>query len=319
MGEEYMYLLPDEVKRRLLRRYRKRSRELVVDERFRGWAWELSPIDPPYDFLLPLSEIASRYCNSMRDIYLRHVEKKRKPRTGNMIEGALYHSVIASCVEHAKRTMYGNGLTDGNQIGVHLTQIRDIVVSNLLSNAGTPEVPNRGGVWNPQNVRKKLEWLWSYEVNQIVASIDRIRLAQPYIGLDALVNSALPIVVEQKLDGRNLGLSGHLSADAYGSEGVVLDIKTGERRHFHRLSTTGYAMVIESIHEYPVDVGCIVYCWLRNGLPPPVEYDVHTIDEPLRQEFLELRDEAMKLIYDEQDPGLPNKCYKDCPYWDECH
>jgi CRISPR-associated protein Csa1 len=168
-------------------------------------------------------------------------------------------------------------------------------------------------------VTKNLGWLWDYETNQIVASIDRVRSAQPYIGLDALVNSAIPVVVEQKLDGRNLGLSGYLSADAFGAEGVVLDIKTGRKHLFHRIATTGYAMVIESIHEYPVDIGCIVYCWLRDGLPPPITYDIHTIDEPLRQEFLEMRDEAMKLIFDQRDPGLPTKCYDDCPYWDECH
>jgi CRISPR-associated protein Csa1 len=255
----------------------------------------------------------------MRDIYLRHIEKKRKPRTAKMIEGGLYHALVASSVEHVKRIMYGHGLTEGDQIGVHLTQIRDVIINNLMKKAGKPEITDRGGVWNPQNVVTNLEWLWNYETNQIVAMVDKIRLKQPYIGLDALVNSAIPVVVEQKLDGRNLGLSGHLSADAFGVEGVVLDIKTGEKRHFHRLATTGYAMVIESIHEYPVDIGCIVYCWLRNGLPPPVEYDVHTIDEPLRQELLELRDEAMKLIFDERDPGLPAKCYEDCPYWDECH
>ncbi len=314
-----MYLLPEEVRRRLLRRYRHRSREAVVDERFRGWAWHVPPVDPPYEYQLPLSEIVSRYCESMRDIYLRHVENRPRPRTAKMVQGALYHAVVAASIEHAKRTMYSMGDFTAQDVGAVLTQIRDDVIDGLIRRARPPQVTGRGGVFDRDHCRENMVWLWEYCVNQIVASVDRVRTAQPYIGLDALVNSAIPVVVEQKLDGRNLGLSGHLSADAYGVEGVVLDIKTGARRRFHRLATTGYALVIESIHEYPVDVGCIVYCWFKDKPPPTIEYDVHSIDEPLRQEFLELRDTAMRLIYSEKDPGLPPKCYEDCPYWEECH
>ncbi len=314
-----MYLLPEKIKRRLLRRYRKRSREIVVDERFRGWAWEVSPIDPPYDFTLSLSEIASRYCQSMRDIYLHHVEGKKRPTNAKMVAGSMYHKVVASVFEHGKKIMYSNGLKSGSEVGTFLTQIRDTVIKSILRNRRKIEVDGRGGHFRHEEVKSNMEWLWDYQVNQIVASIDRISSSQPYIGLDALVSTAIPVVVEQKLDGRNLGLSGYLSADAYGSEGVVLDIKTGRRRRFHRLATTGYGMVIESIHEYPVDVGCIVYCHFGKELPPSIDYDVHNLEEPLRQELLEIRDMAMKLIFDARDPGLPEKCYEDCPYWDECH
>ncbi len=313
-----LYILPDDVKRRLLRRYRRRSREIVVDDRFRGWAWEVPPLDPPYDFHLSLSEITGRYCESMRDLYLRHVEKKRKPVNIKMIVGGLYHAIIASVIEHSKKTLYTIGKNSIGEFGMCMTDLRDEIINGLMEGARKPEVITSTSV-NIATVQNNMLWLWDYEVNQIVASIERVVSSQPYIGLDSLVHNAIPIVVEQKLDGRNLGLSGYLSADAFGAEGVVLDMKTGERRRFHRLATTGYALVIESIHEYPVDIGCIVYCWFRENALPSIEYDVHQIDEPLRQDFIELRDTAMKLIYDEKDPGLPSKCYEDCPYWNECH
>ncbi len=314
-----MYQLPEDVRRRLLRRYRRRSREVIVDDRFRGWAWEIPPVDPPYDYLLTLSELASRYCTSMRDIYLKYVEKKRRPTNTKMIEGGLYHSVIASVIHNAKREMYNLVRPSGNELRRELTEIRDEVIGDMLRNARRPEMTDRGGIWDEDRIRRNMEWLWDYEMNNIVAAVDRVTSIQPYIGTDALVHAAIPVVVEQKLDGRNIGLSGQLSADAFGMEGVVLDMKTGEQRPFHRFATTGYAMVIESIYEYPVDVGCIVYCWFRRPLPPTVEYDVHNIDEPLRQDFLELRDSALRLIYEQRDPGLPEACYTDCPYWYECH
>jgi CRISPR-associated protein Csa1 len=314
-----MYQLPESVRRRLLRRYRKRSREVAIDDRFRGWAWEVPPIDPPYDYELPLSELVSRYCESMRDIYLRYIERKTRPITMKMIEGGLYHAAVAAVVLEAKRELYSSAKPVAAELGVHLTSIRDRVVDDLIRRrkGTTTEGTSENSYF--LRIRSNMSWLWDFEVNHIVAAVDAIQSLQPYIGVDALVNSAIPVVVEQKLDGRNIGLSGQLSADAFGSEGVVLDIKTGERRHFHRLSTAGYAMVIESIYEYPIDVGCIVYCWFRKPKPPTIEYDLHQIDEPLRQEFLELRDTAMKLIFDQRDPGLPSICYADCPYWNECH
>ncbi len=314
-----MYILPESVKRRLLRRYRRRSRQIATDERFRGWAWEVPPIDPPYEYYLSLSEISSRYCQTMRDIYLRHVEKKRKPTTAKMIEGKLYHEVASSVVEHAKRILYSDGKMPGGELFRRLEEIRSDVITDATSGLRPPEiqVPNR--VWDLSRITRNMVSLWDYQANQIAASLDRVLSTQPYAGIDAIVNLAIPVVVEQKLDGRNLGLSGYLSADAYGVEGIVFDIKTGIQRRFHRLATTGYAMVIESIYEYPVDVGCIVYCWFGDDSRPSIKYDVHVLDEYLRQEFLEVRDTAMKLIFDERDPGLPAKCYEDCPYWEICH
>jgi CRISPR-associated protein Csa1 len=314
-----MYLIPDEVRRRLLRRYRRRSREIVVDDRFRGWAWEIPPLDPPYDIQLSLSELTGRYCESMRDLYLAHVEKKRKPTNAKMIEGGLYHKIIASVIENAKQTLYCRGKRSTEALGKELYDIRDDIIETMIKNVRRPEVEGRGSELNLEQCKNNMRWLWDFEANQIIATLERVLTAQPYIGLDSLVNNAIPVVVEQKLDGRYLGLSGYLSADAFGSEGVVLDTKTGQRRNFHRLATTGYALVIESIYEYPVDIGCIAYCWFRKPVPPTIEYDVHHIDESLRQDFVELRDSAMKLIFDERDPGLPAKCYEDCSYWNLCH
>jgi len=254
----------------------------------------------------------------MRDIYLRHVEHIRKPTNTRMILGRLYHETVTQTFERAKRILYAKGKLTGNELSARMQEIRDDVIDLLLQRVRGPEV-ERGLPWSPDECRSNMVWLWNTTLSQIAASVDHVLTTQPYIGLDALVNTAIPVVVEQKLDGKNLGLSGHLSVDAYGQEGIVMDIKTGRLRRFHKLTTTGYALVIESIHEYPVDVGCIVYCWMDQGTAPTVNYDVHTIDEPLRQEFIELRDQAMKVVYDERDPGLPNQCYEDCPYWEYCH
>jgi CRISPR-associated protein Csa1 len=97
---------------------------------------------------------------------------------------------------------------------------------------------------------------------------------------------------------------------------MVLDLKFGEPKKFHRLSTTGYALVMEAIHEYPINLGCIVYAEFK-GDRLIVKKDIHIIDDELRQWFIEERDQKMRMIYEEIDPGLGN-CYDSCPYILQC-
>mgnify|MGYP001591390830 FL=1 len=140
-----------------------------------------------------------------------------------------------------------------------------------------------------------------------------------HIGADSLASLALPLTVEQRLDGSFLGLSPYLSADAFNfAEPMVVDIKFGWKQKFHRLGTTGYALVTESLHEYPVNLGCLVYASFKDNRLT-VERDFHLIDDELRQWFIEERDERMRMVSEEIDPGVAKECPVGCPYQRECH
>ena len=77
---------------------------------------------------------------------------------------------------------------------------------------------------------------------------------------------AIPVVVEQKLNGSFLGLSGMLSTDALTyAEPIVVDLKFDPRRNFYRLATTGYALVLEALYDFPVNIGCVVYAHSNMG------------------------------------------------------
>ena len=152
-----------------------------------------------------------------------------------------------------------------------------------------------------------------------MARLDAVLARQPYLGPDALVALTLPITIEQRLDGRFLGLSSHLSTDAFNmAEPMMVDLKFGRRESFHRLTTAGYAMVMESLTESPINVGCVVHAWFKDG-QLRFERDFHLISDELRQWFVEARDELARLIDEEIDPGLADECYETCPYWKVCH
>jgi len=303
-----MYFLSEQEKRLLLRRLLPQARDRGIAEELRGWNWDKPPLSPIYDVKLGIFEIAGKYCPTGRDLYLRRVLDVKTPPTQAMIEGAALHRLLSEVFVQSKRVMYNQGTAC-------LTELKSLplpALSGLLSG-------DHAGSVEAAELTRKMNLLWEFERERILARVQEILTRQPHIGVDALVALALPMTVEQRLDGSFLGLSAHLSADAFTfSEPMVVDIKFGKPHKFHRLGTTGYGLVMESLYEYPINVGCVVYAsFHRENLS--VERDFHVIDDELRQWFVEERDERMRMVAEEIDPGVAADCPRYCGYWKECH
>lgn len=170
-----------------------------------------------------------------------------------------------------------------------------------------------------EEIRARAEQLWDYEHHSILSRVQDVLARQPYIGPDALVAMALLVTVDQRLNSSFLGFSSHLSVDVFVfSEPMVVDIKFGKKQRFYHLATTGYALVMESLYEYPINVGCIVHPSFREGRFA-VERDFHLIDDELRQWFIEERDERMRMTHEEIDPGIASECSETYPFWRHCY
>ncbi len=305
-----MYFLTEEEKKRLLKGFLPKSREMGVADELRGWNWAQPPLEPMYDYPLALYEVAGGYCPSGRDVFLRRVEHIKTVPNQAMIQGSIFHELMVNIIVQAKKLIYTKGVVKYKDICQDLLQI-PLIIEEKWEKILSPE--------EMYETRARAKILKDFETSRIIARVQEILIKQPYIGEDSLVSLAIPVVVEQKLDGAFLGLSSHLSADAFTfSEPMMLDLKFGEKRDFHRLTTTGYAMVMEAIYEFPVNIGCIVYAEFKNQRMI-VSKDIHIIDDELRQWFIETRDEKMRMVYEEIDPGVANKCYESCPYYENCH
>jgi CRISPR-associated protein Csa1 len=236
-----------------------------------------------------------------------------------MVRGLVYHHAIADEISITKTYMYKQGVLGAADLYEHLVAITEEWFAAYMLTHGMLFREAAFTEADIEEVKMNLHKLWTYEASQMSSSVKSILSKQPRIGIDALVHTAIPVIVEQKIDGNALGLSTHLSVDAFSFDSIILDLKTGEEKEFHKLSTTGYALVYESIFEYPINVGCIVYVNFYNNSPVPIIKRVpHLIDESLRREFLEARDTKMKMIYDRRDPGLPHKCYAKCQFLKHC-
>jgi len=303
-----MYFLTEEEKKKLLRGVLPKSRRLDVADELRGWNWHMPPLEPPYGIKLALYEVANSYCPTNRDLYLRRVLGVKLQPNLAMLTGKVLHKVLSDCLTNAKKTIFVNGLKK-----------YQILSDKMIdSKAYLEEIANNLQEEERDNLKSKIELLLTFETSRINARLQEILSKQPYIGVDALVAQTIPVVTEQKLDGSFLGLSSNLSSDAFTfAEPMILDLKFGEPKSFHRLTTTGYAMVTEAVYEHPINVGCLVYAKFTDDRII-INKDIHIIDDELRQWFIEERDTKMQMIENEMDPGMPENCSTYCPYYSTC-
>ncbi|MEW6522248.1 MAG: type I-A CRISPR-associated protein Cas4/Csa1 [Bacillota bacterium] len=298
-----MYFFSDEERKYLLRGLLPRARAAGVAEELRGWNWHQPPLEPVFDVRLAMYEAAGKYCPTGRDLYLRRVLKHRLEPNRAMAAGTIYHQTVARVITAAKSLIYQLGLADIDQLFARLRQ-PDLAHVQVVPDAAEHEPRCRA--------------IWDFEAARIIARIQEILAKQPYIGEDALVALAVPVVVEYKMDGTLLGLSRTLSTDACMlAEPVVTYLKFGQRHDFHRLTTAGYALVMESVFEHPVNLGCVVYCQFK-GHRLLIERDFHIIDDELRQWFIEERDTKARMLFEEADPGRSENCSGQCPGYQLC-
>ena len=302
-----MYFASAEEQRWVQRGLLPEARRQPVADDLRGWNWDRPPLKPIYDRPLGVFEIAGKYCPTGRDVYLRRVENVQAAPNLGIREGRRLHQVLADILTEAKRLVYIHGPAS-------------VPFLEALATGTVVHQDDDSPLTTAQDqLSGKARAFRAFEIRRIVERVEAVLAHQPYIQADALAMLALPVSVEVKLDGRFIGLSEHLAADAITVPDVaVLDLKFGPKEPFHRLTTAGYALVLESLFERPVDVGCVVYARFMNGRVV-IERDFHLIGDELRQMFVEERDEKARMVAEEMDPGLPAACPQTCPYLRTCH
>jgi len=307
-----MYFFSEEERRYLLRGLIPRARRAEVAEELRGWNWHQPPLEPPYDVRLGVYEVAAGYCPTARDVYLRRVARAKPRPFGAVQAGAFFHAVLSRVVIEAKRLLYSSSDGCYREAFSRLSQGGAEVVGALWPRFTEGIRPEEAAV-----LRDRALALWDFEASRLAARVFDVLSRYAHLNVDALVSLAIPVVVEQKLNGSFIGLSSQLSVDAaLTAEPIILDVKFGEPEEFHRLGTTGYALAWEAVYEVPINVGCIVYAEFRDGRWL-LRRDFHLIDDELRQWFVEERDRKMRLVFEELDPGVAETCPQ-CFYNDVC-
>lgn len=317
-GSDDVYFLSPEEHKFVTRKLLMDARRDEVHPDLRGWNWSQPPIVTNARVKIGVSDIANLYCPTGRDLYLKRVGKVGFRANEAMVEGLFLHRVVSEVLTKSKIIIYG----ERDLTSAHYQEVmgHTDMEQEALRWGFTLDAPKGGNPPLTEAILERGRWIWAFETTRIAYRIDDIRSRYPYCEADAFVFLVLPVIVEQRLNGSFLGLSQNLAVDGYiFSEGMVVDLKFDPKEHeFHRLMTTGYAMVMESLYEYPIDLGCIVYVRFKHN-QISIKREFHHVSDEFRQWFLEERDRKIRLIEDEADPGRADDCYQDCPYFDICH
>lgn len=286
-----------------------------VSSELRGWNWSNDLLSPPMENVyFGVSELANRYCPNFRDIYLRRVAGIFAPITFKTVRGWLYHALSSRCASLIKSTLYSTGLIRGIDLIRLLEEKRKSVVDSLFLEYRVKRYLDSK---NLELLKNDLSILYDYFIVQAASRLDVVLSEVKYARLESIVNRVIPQFSEKLVDGRLIGLSKELRIDVMLDNRVIIDIKTGDVRDFHKYALAGYALAIESDLETPIDYGLITYLSVVDG-HVKINNKMYFIGDEIRREFIEIRDEAFNILSLGEDPGKPSTCPEYCIYYSIC-
>lgn len=276
---------------RVIRRLYSWARNDPVDEELRGWNWDKPPLKPRALLELGVSEIASIYCETRRDIWLRRVMGIKPEPSDQMIRGRLIHEAVSKAIKEVSRLA-----------------IRDLEPWDIYEAVKNKwrEIPINGN----KEIQQLVEKAYKYTLITIIGELAHE---------DIIHGSRTPLTLlsEFKIDGYNLGLSPLLSVDVVTEGGIIVDFKYGLPRDFHKLSITGYALALEAEYETPRDYGLLVYL---NTVSNKFKIQVKPVyvNSHLRKWFISERDSIIDMLLEKREPPRDVNCNNSCPYYKVC-
>ncbi|ACP45047.1 CRISPR-associated protein, Csa1 family [Sulfolobus islandicus Y.G.57.14] len=281
-----MYNVRSQIIRQVRRLHSYRASD-PIEEELRGWNYHMPPIKPRRYLGLSMSDVAYRYCDTKRDVYLRRVLKVQGEQRSALVLGQSVHEVLAS-VSNEIVKLLSLGYKPWAAIEAIFRKVNK--VSNLC----------------PQQFFKFCEEVYKAFALDLISDFS-----------DS--TSFLPIISEFRVDGTPLGLSSRLSVDAITQLSLVVEIKVANTQEFHKLALAGYALALESALELPIDFGSLIYVNGINKNMPEFKYEVYYISPDLRKEFIDARDEVIDMVSEGRDPGMPTACSPSCPFLNYCN
>ena len=292
-----VFYLSAQEQKYLVNRILPTAREVGISPELRGWNWWKEPLKPYQPAQISMFSVCGKFCSTGRDVYLTYVERKPPKRTYEIMLGAITHNLLEYVFEEVRRGKF------------------ELSFEDWWRN----ELARRGQVEGAQQMEGCLRPLWDYLLTQTKSAYLEAKSSHPFATDSQLLAVAVPFLVEHKLDGSLLGLSGTLSVDCYDYlRHIIFDVKVGgERRDFYRLYPTGYALVFESMYEVPVDVGCSIVLNFRDG-KVQISRDLFFIGDDLRSWWIEERDRKQEMVAQKKDPGRAQDCPPSCMFLEVC-
>ncbi|HDD26873.1 MAG TPA: type I-A CRISPR-associated protein Cas4/Csa1 [Acidilobales archaeon] len=284
--------VPNYMVAKALRKLHARRSYDGIDEDLRGWNWDRPPLKPRAYLGLSMYDVVS-YCPTKRDVWLRRVKRVHVEPSLPMKVGSLVHEVIHGVSMIARKYLVLNN-KPWKLYGVMVEE-----VSKYLT-----------GLDIPEGFEEWFKDFSEYLITQIISEAS-------WNTVGGSLNSWLPWISEVRVDGSYLGLSKNLRIDAVMEGGLVIDFKVGKPNDIHKVMLAGYAMVLESNVELPIDYGMIIYINNVGGIPR-ISLEPIYLSSDLRKDFIDYRDDTIDMLLSDYEPKPAGQCPDSCPFKSIC-
>jgi CRISPR-associated protein, Csa1 family len=288
----------------------RRIKELNVsiDDELRGWNWKNPPLISPFSKLINVSDLAGIECKTHRFGYVKYVLKIKGEENKLLQVGALTHRLYSLAYQNCKLIVYLYFPKNGQEFYDKFIEKKQEIYKEAERYYALGS-----------DSKKIVDIIWNYAAHSFASSYDKIMIQSKHLNPDSVVGIISPVITEFPLDGSLLGFNRSVRIDGYVYPNLLIEIKTGELRSTAELGLACYSLIFESIYHIPIDAGLLLNVVFENDFSSFKVYEKNIIiSESLRTRLIEERDEFIKIVENEIDPGLPEFCDPKCPYLKFC-
>jgi len=281
---------------------------------------------------LSVERITSRYCPNGRDLYLEKkmtLKGSKGHTTWGRVAGHLIEKYCVGLLEHFKELAQRPEGLDYQGIQTLTQEYSRTFWDKRSHKKKLKELQDKART--PEEIPERLVFLLQqtakYELTML--GID-YTFSQNRNGQFVPLMQRIPIRFDEETvrisPGTNLGLSKTTTPDfiILDEPAVVMgDIKTGIRfEQFHLHTIAGYALAYESQHKKDVNFGIVYFFETHTTQMGLAQSYVFVIDDFLRRKFLDMRNEAYKILQRAEPPSLVDdydKHCKHCKHHTDCY
>lgn len=288
---------------------------IEVSEELRGWRYFDYPLRPPSSSKISVGDLSLEFCQTGRLFFLRQVERTGEIEKPLLARGKYIHGIFSAAITTAKRIILNEAARNGPSFLMAFQEEGSRVKSTL-----SREFAFIYKFEDEERLDRIFNRIWGMAANTYSYQLDKTVTRSPYLSLDGIVSNVVPVLTEFPLDGTYLGFQKSIRIDAILLPSLLVEVKTRELKHEHKIGLAAYAMVFESLFNMPVDYALILNLMVdRNAEDMKVYEELVPISDSLRTTTIERRDAALKIVDDGVDPGKPDICSSNCPYYEVCN
>jgi CRISPR-associated protein Csa1 len=291
--------------------------------------WNIDQVKLPAELsgkTLPVNLLASGYCPTNRDVYLKEVLDLPQRPTWPSYKGRLIHKLLLEIARSTEGYIGRTNIIRKVDLLRYIRRQGSRIVKNLTSNIrnDTRQMSLKPTSRQKKHFIKGLLKIVRMESEIASCLLDYLIATNLDVNLPSEFSRVFPFHMREiSLNAMPLGFSPGAKPDFIYKNLVVGEIKTGEVKEFHKLTIAAYALAYEYDEGFPINFGAILNVDFTGKRTVPIYKgtELFVVSDKYRLAFLNKRNKKFEIVVKKEDPGKPankKECSLECPYYVDC-